>query len=378
MVNKEPVRFEMFIQCPPGLEKLLSREVAVFSGSAVQRMQGGVSTQGDMRTLVKMNTNSALATRILVRVAEFQAHNLSQLFKRTKRIDWGPWLAGRTNVRIQVSSSHSRIYHTKAAQERVQEALMQCTDARACPAKQIPDLMVHVRLHHDVCTISIDSSGKPLWQRGRSREISAAPIRPNLAAAALQLVKYKPGEVLLDPMCGSGTIVMEAARSVAGVPPGLGRDFAFEKWPIFMKEISEKKLDDEAPGDHEQGDISIFASDLSPGAVGMTRRNLKRMGMDGLVFLSRMDMADMSPPAQAGLWICNPPYGRRLSSRSKVEALYQTIGKVYGERFRSWRLALLCPEPKLVAATGLKMKQVGPWMSHGGLRLRVYETGPMS
>ena len=374
MPNKEPTLLDMFAQCPAGLEKLLEKELAPIA-DVLHRTQGGVSISGDMGTLVKLNLYSALATRVLVRIATFRAHNLSQLYKKASSINWEPWIRAGTKVKIHATCSGSIIYHTKAAQQRVQQALANYTKAALCSKDRDPDLMIHVRIRKNTCTISLDSSGQPLWQRGQRREVSVAPMRPNLAAAALQLVGFGPEQTLLDPMCGSGTIVIEALRITNHQPPGIGRSFAFEKWPLFQPRILEQELRlvTKAP---RADSISIFASDLSPGAVGMTRRNLKRIGMEDAVLLQRKDLANLIPPTPTGIWICNPPYGKRLSSKSKVRNLYRTIGRVYSENFRSWRLALLSPDPELVAATGLALKNIGPSMAHGGLRLRVYQTGP--
>lgn len=376
MVNKEPARFELFVQCPPGLERLLSREIASVSRNQIQRIQGGISTEGDMGTLVRINLHSALATRVLVRIASFAVHHLAQLDKKSTKIDWRPWISSGARVSVRATCSKSSIYHTKAAAQRVQNAVLQCVEALACPPKENPDVLINVRINRDVCTISIDSSGQALWRRGEKRETSVAPIRPNLAAAALQLANFQAGEILLDPMCGSGTIIIEALRMLTGLPPGLGRSFAFEKWPVFKGEELEKELNRIGSTIKADKPISLFGSDLSPGAVGMTRRNLRRIGMEELVALERKDIANLHPPAQRGIWICNPPYGKRLSSRAEIRSLFQTMGRVYAERFYKWRMVILCPDPELVAMTGLSMKQVGPSMAHGGLKVGVYQTGP--
>jgi len=366
--------YDLFAACPPGLEGLLASELSGLGAARIEPGRGGVGFAGGPAVLARVNLCSRYATRVLVRLAVFRAVHLAQLDKRSRRVAWADWIAARTPVRVRASCHRSRIYHSGAAAERVAKALADGSGARLVRAKGTAAVEVLVRLDDDLCTLSLDSSGEPLWHRGAKREVAQAPLRENLAAAALGLAGYDGGEALLDPMCGSGTFVLEAASIALDRAPGRDRGFAFEAWPGRDSAVLAAERERAKAAERDRPAAGLFASDSAAAAVGMARRNLERAGLSEWVALERRPVADLEPPAERGLWICNPPYGRRLGRAQALTELYATLGRVFTERFAGWRLALLTTGDELAEATGLDLRRVGPILPHGGLKLRLFKS----
>jgi putative N6-adenine-specific DNA methylase len=232
-----------------------------------------------------------------------------------------------------------------------------------------------VRIERDRCTLSLDSSGEPLHRRGLKPEVSAAPLRETLAAGMLRMCGYTGDEPLLDPMCGSGTLVIEAAGLALHWPPGAARTFSFMDWSGFEEpgwgELCRWRmgLRREAPG------APLFASDRNGGAVATTRRNLDGAGLGPFVTVERRSLSDLEPPAESGLLVCNPPYGKRLGKGDPLAGLYAELGQVLRDRFVGWRVGLVTNQRRLADATGLSFEERGPQLRHGGIRIRLYRAG---
>jgi putative N6-adenine-specific DNA methylase len=365
----------LFAVATPGLEIAVEGELRALGSEGVQKVAGGVAFEGGPEILVRANLQLRAATRVLLRIADFPAHHLNDLHQRTLEIDWGCWLAPGRPVKVKATCHRSKIYHSDAAAERVFQAI-QARTAQTSAGKNTTEAQeILVRIDDNRCELSLDSSGEPLYRRGLKLEAQAAPLRETLAAGLLLLCGYDGTEALLDPMCGSGTFALEAGAIALGRAPGLRRRFAFQDWPGFEGALLQKELDRCRKGERGAPPAPLCASDKNGGAVGVTRRNLERAGLVGFVQLERRLLADLKPPAERGLLICNPPYGERLGRGERLEDLYAELGRVVRERFPAWRLGLVTSQEKLAAATGLKFTAVSAPLHHGGLKVRLYRMG---
>jgi putative N6-adenine-specific DNA methylase len=363
--------FEIFLAAPPGLEPLLAEEAAEAGLPGPRAVPGGVVVPGGWPEVWRANLRLRGASRVLARVAAFRALHLAQLDKRARKVAWGDVLRADVPVRVEATCRASRIWHAGAARERVARAI---GDALGCPLAEGPDAVtVRVRIEDDLCTVSVDTSGEPLHRRGHKQEVNAAPMRETLAALFLRAAGYAGAEPVVDPMCGSGTFVIEAAEIAMGLAPGRSRAFAFERlagfdaaaWAALRAEARPR-----ATG------LRFWGSDRDAGAAAMSRANAARAGVDGVASFAEAPVSALErPDGPAGLVIVNPPYGERLGEAGSLRPLYAALGATLKARFAGWRVALVASEAGLARATGLPFGPPGPVVPHGGLKVRLWLTG---
>jgi putative N6-adenine-specific DNA methylase len=297
--------------------------------------------------------------------------HLAQLDKRARKFPLGEVLRADVPVKVEATCRASRIYHAGAAAERVERAIREVLGAPVVPEAEV---RVMVRIEDDLCTISVDSSGEPLHRRGHKEEVGKAPMRETLAALFLRECGYRGTEPVVDPMCGSGTFVLEAAEIALGLAPGRSRSFAFERMASFdpaawaaMKVVAPRETA-----------LRFQGFDRDAGAVRMSAANAVRAGVDGVVSFAQGDVADLVPPeGPPGLVIVNPPYGTRIGNPKLLFALHGRMGAVLKERFRGWRVGVVTSDEGLARATGLRFGPPGPYVPHGGLKVRLWRTGAL-
>ena len=232
--------------------------------------------------------------------------------------------------------------------------------------------MIMARIDHDVCTLSIDTSGDLLHKRGFKASVNKAPIRENMAALFLQQCAYNGSEPVFDPMCGSGTFVIEAAEIAARLNPGRARSFAFEKLVTFDPQAWEKMRNVQRQA---APDVHFYGSDRDDGAIKMSVENAKRAGVGDMTTFTQQSVSEIIPPTQTpGLVIVNPPYGGRIGDKHKLMPLYQTLGEVLRTRFVGWRVGMITTDKDLARATGLPFLPTDAPVQHGGLRVMLYRT----
>ncbi len=363
-------RLEIFLVAPPGLEPMLEAEARRHGLAVAGRTAGGVFVSGDWADVWTANLMLRGATRVLVRLAEFRVSHLAQLDKRARGVDWARWLQPDTPVRVDAVCRKSKIYHSGAAAERIARAIQETSGA---PTQDDAPVRIQARLDHDVCTLSLDSSGEPLHKRGRKPAVAKAPMRETLAALFLRACEYSGDEPLIDPMCGSGTFLLESAEIAAGLPPGRDRPFAFEQLANF-DEAAWRALRADAVARATKPASPILGFDRDPGAVRAATENAQRAGLADFVEIRRRGVADLTaPPGPAGLVIVNPPYGARIGDQAALRRLYRTLGQRLKSGFNGWRVGLITSVPGLAKATGLRLR-AGPPIDHGGLKVRLYQT----
>ncbi|HEX6118588.1 MAG TPA: class I SAM-dependent RNA methyltransferase, partial [Dongiaceae bacterium] len=306
--------------------------------------------------------------------AAFRAMHLAQLDKRAHKVAWADFLRSDVPFRVEASCKHSRIYHQGAAAQRIEQAI---SDAVGAPASPDAELCIKARIDDDLCIISIDSSGDSLHKRGHKQEVAKAPMRENLAALFLRQCGYDGGDPVVDPMCGSGTFVIEAAEIAAGLTPGRSRRFAFEQLASFDAAAWQRLRGAGSGSGQEQG-VRFHGSDHDAGAIRMSRANAERAGVAGMTDFRQCPISQAGPPdGPPGLVIANPPYGARIGDKRHLFSLYRALGKTLTARFASWRVGLVTNEAALAEATQLPFAPPAGPVSHGGLRVSLFQTGPL-
>jgi putative N6-adenine-specific DNA methylase len=391
--SAEPERLTWFAVVAPGLEEAARREIAALPEAAeVRIVDGGVEWRGPPTVGARANLWSRVVTRVLVRVGEVEAREFGKLRRGLSRLRWAPFVPPGATVAVRASATKCRLYHTGAIAESVLlglgDAVRDVTaaakpsrdddsEAELAPgsearAAEPPTTTVYVRGVGDRFTFSVDASGELLHRRGARTEIGAAPLRETLAAGVLALADWSPAEALCDPMCGAGTIPIEAGLLALDRAPGLERAFATSRWPLFAERPElERALLEEARGRAAvttPSAIAIAGSDRDPKLVESARRNAARAGVDALVTFTCADLADARAPAATGLVVVNPPYGRRLGDPRRIDRATRDLGRTLRARFAGWRAAVLVPARTPPTALGLPVTARFP-LTNGGLRV---------
>jgi len=363
-----------FAVAAPGLEPFVADELRVLRGihpMAVEASEpGGVGFGTDRAGLYAANLHLRIASRVLVRIGTFHASAFRQLERQAARLPWGEFVGGGRRVEFRVTSRKSRLYHQDAVAERLHAAVAsQASGAIPHDGGDAPQEFV-VRLFRDQCTVSADASGELLHRRGYRLETAKAPLRETLAAAMLAGAGWTATAPLLDPLCGSGTIPIEAAMVARGIPPGLARGFAFQRWPGFDERLWSAVLDSARERILPTSPVRLLGSDRDPGAIEAATANAARAGVGGDVEWRRAAISAIEPPLGPGWVVTNPPYGVRVGDRGRLRDLYAQLGHVLRAKCPGWEVAMLTAHPSLEGQTGLGLE---PRFSteNGGLRVRL-------
>ncbi len=364
--------FEIFLVADPGHEALLADEARECRFAKVRTVPGGVTIKGTWPEVWRANLELRGAARVLARIGAFRVPQMADLETRARKMPWTSLLAPGVPFRVEATCRQSRIYHSGAAEERIAKAIHEAVGGALSPDAEV---CIKARIDNDDCVLAIDTSGEPLYKRGAKLEVAKAPLRETLAAMFLRQCGYDGQEPVLDPMCGSGTFVIEAAEIAAGLKPGRSRHFAFEQLATF-RETSWVKIRDR--GCARKPEFRFHGSDRDAGAIRMSRANAERAGVSEIATFEQCEVAELvAPPGPPGLVIVNPPYGTRIGDKRKLHALYRTLGETLAGRFAGWRVGLVTSEPALANATGLPFKSPAPPASHGGQRVTLYQTAPL-
>ncbi|MGC2856131.1 THUMP domain-containing class I SAM-dependent RNA methyltransferase [Novispirillum sp. DQ9] len=364
---------ELFLAAPPGLEPVLCAEAAEKGFRAPVAGPGGVTVRGGWPEVWRANLELRGTTRVLVRIAAFRAFHLAQLDKRARRVAWGEVLRADVPVHVEATCKASKIYHAGAAAQRIQRAI---TEELGAPASAEAEVRIKARIDDDLCTLSLDTSGESLHKRGHKPAVNKAPMRETLAALFLRQCGFDGREPVVDPMCGSGTFVIEAAEIAAGLAPGRSRSFAFERLATFDAAAWAALRQD---GPRARPVVRFHGSDRDAGAIAMSRANAERAGVADLTDFQQHAVSDLTrPDGPPGLVIVNPPYGTRMGEATDLAPLYRALGQTLRSRFAGWRVALVTSEPALARATGLPLTPAGPPVPHGGLRVTLFTSPPLA
>lgn len=344
----------------PGIAPVTAAELAALGIPHDPPTPDGVAFKADFRTIALANLWLRTASRVIVRLGEFKAQGFADLEKGAARLPWQQVLLPGQAIAVRVTCRKSRLYHSDAVAERVARQIskhfgidapvVRLTDSDDDDAPSDEAQRILVRIVHDVCTISADTSGDLLHRRGYRQAVAKAPLRETIAAACLLACDYDGTQAFLDPMCGSGTFPIEAAMIARRQAPGRARPFAFEHWPGADRDVLPNlRRSTKAAGD-DVADLPIVGSDRDPGAVRMSRENAERAGVAKMVQFEQVTLESIEPPAEQGLWCSNAPYGRRMGNTDVLTGLFVQIGKLARGAFAEWRVALLLAEQSHVKA----------------------------
>ncbi len=365
-----------FAPCPRGLEATLAAELSALDARDVAATDGGVAFAGDVALAMRCNLESRIASRILWRVGGGTYRDERDLYALVQAIDWPRLFKAERTLRVDVTATRSPLKSLEFATLRVKDAV--CDRFRADHGvrpsidKRAPDVRVSAYLGGDQATLYVDTSGEPLFKRGYRREAEEAPLRENLAAGLLALAGWTPGNALLDPMCGSGTIAVEAALMAADRAPGLARTFAFQKLAWYdgpswqrLKQAARDRIRPASPG------ATIFASDAAAGAVAKCAANLAAAQVRDFVVVEQADVLERAAPAGTGVLLANPPYGERLDDADRLAAFYPRLGDVLKRHFAGWTACFLTADLRLAKLIGLKAARRTP-LYNGALECRLF------
>ena len=365
-----------FAPCPRGLEAPLAAELLALGAAEVTTTDGGAAFAGPFELAYRANLESRLASRILWRVGQGSYRDENDVYELAKALDWPRWFRAERTLRVDVAATRSPLTSLEFATLRIKDAV--CDRHRAAGgvrpsvSKDRPDVRVHAYLSASEASFYLDTSGEPLFKRGYRRETADAPLRENLAAGLLRLAGWLAGTPLLDPMCGSGTIAIEAALIALDMAPGLKRTFGFQKlgWydgPTWqrIKQAAQRRIRPPAP-------LAIWASDDDGAAIHQCSENIIAAGVEGAVSVERADVLTRPIPAAGGLIVSNPPYGVRLADSDALAAFYPRLGDALKRRYAGWTAYLLSGDARLPKLIGLKASRRTP-LFNGALECRLLE-----
>lgn len=369
-----------FAPCPRGLEAALAAELAGLGARDAQAVGGGVGFVADWATAYRLNLWSRLATRILFRLADGPYRNEDDVYRLVRGVDWARWFGPELTIRVYVTAIKSPLksleYITLRIKDAVCDVFREATGRRPSVDTREPDVRIHAFLSAERATLYLDTSGDPLYQRGYRQKTVDAPLKENLAAGLLAIAGWTPGQVLLDPMCGSGTILLEAAMALANMAPGGRRSFGFELLKNFRPKVWQEMRTAEQAGRLDlktvPAAVQLFGRDKDPVAYRATLANLDRAGLLPLVHLKCEDVLEATAPAPEGLLVSNPPYGVRLLEDEVMAAFYPPLGSVLKKEFAGWTCGLLSADTRLPKLIGLKPSKKTP-LFNGNLECRLYE-----
>jgi putative N6-adenine-specific DNA methylase len=365
-----------FAPCPRGLESPLAVELAAQGSQYLAPAEGGVAFSGPHELAYHANLESRLASRILWQVAHGRYRNEDDLYKLVHGIEWTKHFRVERTLRVDVAATGSPLASLEFATLKVKDAVCDRfrddTGKRPSVDKQRPDIRVHAYLAEREATIYLDTSGEALFKRGWRHDADAAPLRENLAAGLIALSGWTPGTPLLDPMCGSGTIAIEAASIAADRAPGLARTFGFQKLAWFdgpaWQRIRQRAHDRVRKAPRAR---SIFASDIDAHALVQCRSNAATAGVAEWIEIAPADLLARTAPAPTGMLIANPPYGVRLGEEAKLAAFYPKLGDALKQRFAGWTACLLTGDLRLAKLIGLKPSKRTP-LYNGNIECRLF------
>ncbi len=365
--------FEIFAATVPGMETTLQEEAIEKGFKHAKAVPGGIAFMGHWTSVWRANLHLRGAARILARIGQFRAYHLAELDRRAREFDWSEVLKIGEPVNVEVTTRNSKVYHQGAAAERIENAIKA---QLRCPIQKEATVGVRVRIENNICTLSVDTSGQALHKRGAKAFVGKAPMRETLASLFLRQCGYSGDEPVFDPMCGSGTFVLEAAEIAKGLAPGRNRNFAFQKLASFQPDRWQAMLADLT----QQTTPFVFTgSDRDAGAIKGALANAQRAGVNDCTHFTRHSFSDATPPdGPPGLVMVNPPYGDRVGNKRQLFGLYGALGKQLSTHFKGWRVGLITTDNGLVKATGLPFNPTDAPVPHGGLRVTLYQTYPLT
>jgi 23S rRNA (guanine2069-N7)-methyltransferase / 23S rRNA (guanine2445-N2)-methyltransferase len=366
MVENKKI-YSLMASCAAGLEELVGQEAKDFGGTEVDHVRGLVTWQGDLEVAYRICLWSRYASRVFLKLADFPAPDEDALYEGALKVDWGRHMNIDTTFAVDCSLNQSAIQHSGFAALRVKDAVVdqfrETCGERPTVSVVRPDIRIRATVYKDHATISLDLSGEGLHRRGYRKEGgSLAPLKESLAAAIVALAGWtpetSPDTMLLDPMCGSGTILIEAALIFGDAAPGLSRSyFGFTGWKghdkVLWDRLVEEAVEREEAGLEREWPL-ILGYDADPRAVAVARSNIEHACYEDKIVIKQGQLARLRRPAAKGIMIVNPPYGERLAETDEAEQLHRALGRISRQELDGWQLGIFTSNPDFGDRMGVK------------------------
>lgn len=384
LVSIHHARFQMtpqanaslFAPCPRGLENLLAAELTGLGAGKLRVVAGGVAFEGDTGVVYRANLESRIATRILLRLFAVPYRAEEDIYRAARDFDWPNAFAVDQTIRVYMTAQRCPLKSLDFITLRIKDAVCDCfrdaLDKRPDVDTRAPDVRIHAFLDATEFTLYLDTSGEPLFKRGARAAPGEAPLKENLAAGILKLAGWQPGMTLLDPMCGGGTLLIEAAQMALDIAPGGARGFGFEKLKSFdaalWNELRGAALARRKPVEA----LPIYGGDLYGDTLKLAHANLEAAGLTGAVQLKQANALEISAPAASGVLVTNPPYGERIGELDELAEFYTQFGNALKQKFAGWNCYILSADMRLPKLIKLQASKRTP-LFNGALECRLFE-----
>ena len=367
---------KLFASCPRGLENPLAAELAGFGASGVQSVAGGVAFEGDTRVIYRANLESRIATRVLLRLFTLPYRSEEDIYRASYELDWPQRFEVGRSIRVYLTAQRCPLksldFLTLRIKDAVCDRFRSAVGSRPNVDTRAPEVRIHAFLDATQFTLYLDTSGEPLFKRGARAATGEAPLKENLAAGILKLTGWQPGTALLDPMCGGGTFLVEAAQIALDIAPGSERSFGFEKLKNFdatlwceLRSEAEARRKPLVP-------LPIYGSDLYGDTLKLAHANLRAAGVAQAVQLKQANALEISAPAETGVLVTNPPYGERMGEQQELAAFYPKFGDALKQKFAGWNCYILSADMNLPKLIKLQVSKRTP-LFNGALECRLFE-----
>jgi putative N6-adenine-specific DNA methylase len=367
---------EFFAPCPRGLEAILLNDLEAFGAQNLRSTDGGVQFSGGWALCYRANLESRIASRILWRVAETQYRNEQDIYQAVFGLQWQHWFDVTQTIRVNTTAIRCPLksleYITLLVKDAVCDRFRAHYNERPSVDTLEPDIRIHVFIEDSKLMLYLDTSGDALFKRGVRQHTNIAPLRENLAAGILRLMKWQPGTPLLDPMCGSGTFLIEAAQMSLNIQPGIARRFAFEKLKNFDAATWSTMRDQAIAAELPAKPLEIFGSDLYGDALKAAWQNLDEAGLSGCVELKQANILEISAPADHGMLVANLPYGERMGELDELAELYPKMGDALKKKFGGWTAYLFTADKAILKLMRLSPSRKIP-LFNGAIECRLLE-----
>jgi len=367
---------QFFAPCPRGLEKPLSEELKALGAEGIFPTDGGVHFNGEGALSYRVNLHSRTASRVLWRVAKARYSSEQHIYDTALALPWPEWFDVSRTIRVNMTAIKSPLKSIDFATLKIKDAICdkfrELSGERPSVDTHNPDIRIHAFLDESHVTLYLDTSGDALFKRGVRQYTNIAPLRENLAAGILMLSGWQPGTPLLDPMCGSGTFLIEAAQMSLNIAPGIGRHFAFEKLHTYNEEKWQAMRSEAITAQKPVTPLPIYGSDLYGDALKAAHLNLENAGLLSAVTLKQANVLEISPPADHGVLVANLPYGERMGELDEMRVLYPLLGDVLKQKFKGWNAYLLTADLAMPKSIRLAVSRKTP-LFNGALECRLFE-----
>jgi putative N6-adenine-specific DNA methylase len=348
-----------FATVAPGLESIAAKELKNLGAKEVKTDVNGVHFQGDLSLLYRVNLWARTIYRVLVTIAEVKAFNAEQLYRSVQQIDWNEYIFTEQTLAVNCTGGNKNLNHTHFTALQIKKAIVDLqrknTGQRSNVDTNNPDILINAHIYQNRCFLSLDSSGSSLHRRGYRQAMGLAPLKESLAAALLELAEWKPDLPFLDPLCGSGTLPIEAALKSLNIAPGLYRQsFGFQNWQNFDISVWQQMVREAKDSQKEQFSAPIFGSDSDAEIIDQAITNAQLGSVGDRIQFSQKQLSEVEAPADTGVIICNPPYGNRIGEEQELAPLYKLLGDIFKQRFKGWTAYILTGNKELAKKVGLK------------------------